>query len=202
MTDFWEILGRIVADTNFRTALFTFPQRNYQPPVNSLANIPADFMSLGTEAPNDDYDILRELIKAQPGMADKPYSVTSLGVMLYGLSFPEFRKRATAMGYAIAQSGVVLPPVTNSGFYTAMGAMTVDAHLRDQLVAGNWRRFGFYTLVPDTDKTTLAKLMNVVTNLDVVQSATYFCSFLWDGSCDNKAMEWAGYLQYVTPIKP
>lgn len=201
MTDFWEMLGRLVADPNFRTALYAFPPRNYVV-TNSLANIPANFMSLGTATPNDDYDMLRGIVQAQPSMNDKPLSVTALGVMLYGLSLPEFRTRATAVGAAIVASGVALPPVANCGFYTALGAVVVDGNLCDQLVAGNWQRWGFNTLVADADKPTMVNLMNVVTNLNVVLAAEHFCSYLWDGACDNKAVEWNGYQQYVTPLNP
>jgi hypothetical protein len=122
--------------------------------------------------------------------------------MLYGLSLPEFRARASALAAAIGASGVVLPPASNSGFYTALGAVVVDGNLSDQLVAGHWRRWGFNTLVADADKPTLANLMNVATNLAVNLCATHFCAYLWDQACDNKAVEWKGYLQHVTPLTP
>jgi hypothetical protein len=189
----------MVADTNFRNALYAFPARNY-PVANSLASIPANFMTIGKPNASDDYDVLRGMVQAQPYMSDKPLSLTALGLMLYGLSLPEFRQRAADLATAIAASGVVLQPVSNAGFYTALGAMVVDGNLSDQLIAGQWQRWGFNTLVADADKPTLANLMNVAANLNVNLAATHFCAYLWDQGCDNKMVEWSGYLQYVTPL--
>lgn len=193
MIDFWEMIGRMVMDQKFLNALLAFKKVQYTVGSDGRASIPNDPSTIGSAQQNDDYNLMRRLVRTY--MPNKPVSLMALGEMLCALTIPAFRTKGQIAAAKIGKLG--LPAPKNDYFYVALGAMILDENLRSELAdSGNWSDWGFDGVDPE-DKATLTSLLNVNQSPDAVDAVHTFCLTGWGHDCNDRLIEWIGHTHPV-----
>ena len=193
MIDFWEMMGRLVTDSEFRDDLLNLPMKQYHLLPNQRAEIPADVATVGTANVRDDYYLLRSIVRSH--MPDKPLSLMALGELLCALTSQEFRDRASGVAEAIEVLGLDEPD--DPGFYVALGALILDPNLVRELIINNaWRKWGF-GFVSRRDRRILTQMLNVNVNPEVANKVYQFCYVLWGSECNDSVIEWDAHTHPV-----
>jgi len=179
MIDAWEIVGRLVTDAAFETAVFAI---NYATPY-------AVNLSNRAQIPKPDFDALRAVVATR---LTGPISLMALGEILVAMRAPNFKATLDQLAAAIANTGV------NTGgrtpmFYTALGATMVDSKLR-AVIAGNFPAYGFKL---DGDAPDAAK---IITDAGVGPKADAFCASCWSKGCNLKTVFWDAHIHPVETL--
>jgi hypothetical protein len=180
MIDFWNMMGLLVTDEEFRDSLFALPKTKYNIGSNQRASIPADMNK------QDDYATIRSIV--QLFMPNKPLSLMALGEMLVALSSEKFRDRAVIVADKIDAMDLDLPDDTD--FLVVLGALVTDQGLVNYLIQKRqWKKWGF-GFVSRHDRRLLARLLDKNVNETVWNAVFQFCNTLWDHECNDNVVEW------------
>ena|ERR1700733_13793164 len=176
MIDAWEIIGRLLTDADFETAVFGGVYSGPYP-MNTSNRV---------SIPKTDYDALQAAVSSK---VKGPMSLMALGEILVAMRVPNFRNVLAALAKAIAATGVNTAgrdPV----FYQALGASMVDMQLLAQ-IPNRFQKFGFNLGAAQPDATT------IVTDSAVTAAAQPFCDACWERGCSLKTIFWPAHVHPV-----
>jgi hypothetical protein len=188
MTDFWEVLGRLVTNDGFRTALFG---------AFSTGNYPIDLTRLTVSIPKDQYGSAADVI-AQTAFADRPVSVMAIGELLYSMSFQQFRDFVAQLAEAVTASGVTTMGRTPL-FYTGLGGIIVDAQTAQFFHAGQFVQ-AHYTALTGPERNDLQTLADPAGAVAAISKP--LCAFLWLPKCFVKQFVYDGHTHPVANVPP
>jgi hypothetical protein len=177
MTDAWEIVGRLLTDADFETAVFGGVYSGPYP-MNTSNRV---------SIPQADFDTLRSAVSTK---VKGPLSLMGLGEILVAMRIANFRNVLDALAKTIANTGVNTAgrdPV----FYQALGATMVDRQLMAQ-IPGKFQNFGFNLGAAQPDATT------IVTDNNVIAAMLPFCAACWEKGCLLKTLFWP---EHVHPVE-
>jgi hypothetical protein len=177
MIDAWEMVGRLLTDNAFETAVFGGVYSGPYP-MNTCNRV---------QIPQKDYDTLQAAARTK---MQGPLSLMALGEVLVAMRVPNFRNALDGLARAITATGVNTAgrdPV----FYQALGASMVDMRLLAQ-IPNNFQNFGFNLGGAQPDAT------RIVTDNGVTTAAKAFCGTCWARGCNLKTILWP---EHVHPVE-
>jgi hypothetical protein len=188
MTDFWEVLGRLVTNGDFRTTLFG---------AFSPGSYPIDLTHLTASIPKAQYGSAADII-AKKTFADRPVSVMAIGELLYSMSYQRFRDFVEQLSQAITASRV---PTSNRTplFYMGLGDLIVDAQTAQFFHAGQFDQ-AHYTALTNPERGDLQTLADPAGSLAKISSS--LCAFLWTVKCFVKQFAYDGHTHPIANIPP
>jgi len=176
MTDAWEIVGRLLTDVAFETAVFGAAYSGPYP-MNASNRV---------SIPETDYKALKAAVSTK---VKGPISLMALGEILVAMRLPNFRSALDTLAKAIAAAGANTTgqePI----FYQALGATLVDMQLLAQ-IPNKFQNFGFDLGGAQPDAT------KIVTDNHVIAAAQPFCNSCWAKGCLMKTIFWSDHIHPV-----
>ena len=188
MTDFWEILGRSIADKGFRDTLCGDPE----------LKTPNTVVPGGVHASREKYAKVSELIEAEvPDLGHGPVSMFAKGELLRILPSASLQPDLEALAARVETLGVNVKG-RSPRFYAALGAMTVDDVFAGQMGANPNGVFGGLAEDEAEDVRTVAADVNGPDSF--AMAAVGICGRSWEPDCFVRARPYGAAETVSIPV--
>ncbi|MGA7241410.1 MAG: hypothetical protein WBY44_37350 [Bryobacteraceae bacterium] len=172
MVDFWEVLGRMLTNDNFRGRLYrAFPKPTWYDTGQEAATL----VNWGLKIPAGHYKKARNIVKDV--VKDGPVSLQTLGEILMVLSSQHFRDNADQLAKAI--QATVNTQGNSKLFYIGIGCMVLDGSVRVSFKNAIFDDVQFGNL-SGLEQDALATLAG---NTRVKELSYDACQEFWDIAC-------------------
>jgi hypothetical protein len=189
MVDFWETLGQIIANDDFRKSLEVLPNTPYTVDKSDASR------GYRLQIGQDTYNQAQALIR--PVIADGAVSLMTSGEILICFSSVAFRNQLDVLRAAVKAVKVVVTG-RSTLFTKGLGVMMIDDAVRGNFANKLFTDAGFDGLTqPEKDDLTA-----LGSEKNVQDAAISMCSINWGGGCCDKALAYSGYEQYVASPYP
>lgn len=200
MTDFWEILGRMLTDAKVKDGILNaFPPGDLQMQLNKTgqgAIFNASDQSVGAWTRSAAYAKLRN--KTDPHLRMRRTSLMTLGELLRLMTLPtgDTARIVNAINVLADRINQFLDKSQHpsSSFCTLLGAMVLDAQLRDQIKGDNAKNF-----IDDLGSAEIRTLNQLAFDDEFIRLSDAVCSSKsgWDAGCNVRSIF---YDQHVYPL--